>query len=93
MAVEYLHGHGIVHRDIKLSNIVIDEEGFCKLIDFGLSRFGITKSTVMESVLGTVAYLPPEMVSESGHNFLVDSYNLGTMLYEMLVGRPPFWAI
>lgn len=89
-AIENLHSRGIVFRDLKPDNVVLDEEGHAILTDFGLSKEGVEEANT-ESFCGSYAYLAPEMLKRSGHGKSVDWYLLGVFLYEMLFGIPPFY--
>ena len=92
--VHYAHEHGILHRDIKPGNILLDAKGEPHLTDFGLARLLETKSTVTHTmdVLGTPSYMAPEQAS--GHNeqltSTTDVYGLGAVFYQLLTGHPPF---
>ncbi len=92
--VHYAHEHGILHRDIKPGNILLDAKGEPHLTDFGLARLLETKSTVTHTmdVLGTPSYMAPEQAV--GNNARVSSatdiYGLGAVLYQLLTGHPPF---
>ncbi len=85
------HRLGLVHRDIKPENVLIDLEGEPKLADFGLAR-AVTEvtATTTGTILGTVAYLGPELVSKGVSDARTDVYAMGILLYEMVTGRQPF---
>src|SRR4029450_11392923 len=92
--VHYAHEHGILHRDIKPGNILLDAKGEPQLTDFGLARLVETESTVTRTleVLGTPSFMSPEQAV--GNNAAVsnttDVYGLGAVLYQLLTGQPPF---
>jgi len=92
--VHYAHEHGILHRDIKPGNILLDQNGEPHLTDFGLARLVETESTITRTkeVLGTPSYRAPEQaVGETGKlTSATDVYGLGAVLYQLLTGQPPF---
>ena len=92
-ALAYAHEHGILHRDVKPSNILFDEEGRAKLADFGIARIG-GASTLTEAgtVLGTAAYISPEQARAEPATAATDVYAAGVILYRLLTGRLPFEA-
>lgn len=92
LALDYLHKAGVVYRDVKPENILIDYEGHIKLTDFGLSKEGMLETGgITESFCGTPEYLAPEIINcKSGYGFSVDWYSLGLVLLEMLTGEHPF---
>jgi serine/threonine protein kinase len=91
-ALAHAHAAGVIHRDVKPSNVMITRASEVKLIDFGLARLGASTQTRDCAMLGTPAYMAPEQAS--GKNDEVgpasDQYSLGVVLYELLCGRPPF---
>ncbi|CAD8086750.1 unnamed protein product [Paramecium primaurelia] len=92
LALEDLHQRDIIYRDLKPENIVIDADGHAMLTDFGLSKEGIfDASQGARSFCGSVAYLAPEMLKRQGHGKAVDWYLLGVVMYELLVGVPPYY--
>jgi TolB-like protein/predicted Ser/Thr protein kinase len=92
--VHYAHEHGILHRDIKPGNILLDEKGEPHLTDFGLARLVETESTVTRTleVLGTPSYMAPEQAvgNNEAVGSVTDVYGLGAVLYQLLTGHPPF---
>jgi len=92
LALEYLHTRGIVYRDLKPENVLLDAEGNVALTDFGLSKEGISDNISAHSFCGTPEYLAPEILTRSGHGRAADWWSLGALLYEMLTGMPPFYS-
>lgn len=92
-ALEYSHRAGIVHRDIKLANIMITDSGHVKVMDFGIARaVSETSSTLQQTtaILGTAAYFSPEQAKGESVDARTDLYSAGVVLYELLVGSVPF---
>jgi eukaryotic-like serine/threonine-protein kinase len=92
-AIDYIHRHGVIHRDIKSNNIKISSEGKIKLLDFGIAKGqGTQQLTQVGSVIGTLQYLAPELIRGGMADASGDIWALGVLLYEMVTGRVPFDA-
>jgi beta-lactam-binding protein with PASTA domain len=89
-AARFAHQRGVVHRDIKPHNVLIDEEGRVKVADFGIARAGASDMTETGSVMGTAQYLSPEQAQGKPVDARSDLYSIGIVLYEMLTGTVPF---
>ena len=90
LALEYLHSHQVVYRDLKPENILLDMAGHIKLTDFGFAKH-LPVSDVTMTLCGTPEYLAPEIILGKGHGKAVDWWALGILIYEMVVGYPPFY--
>ena len=88
-AFAYLHDRSIVYRDLKPENLLFDSEGYLKVVDFGFAKKIVDRTWTL---CGTPEYLAPEIIANKGHNLGVDWWAIGILIYEMLVGYPPFCA-
>jgi beta-lactam-binding protein with PASTA domain len=89
-AAGFAHRHGVIHRDFKPHNVIVDDQGAAKVTDFGIARAGASEMTETGSIMGTAQYLSPEQAQGHAVTATSDLYSIGVMLYEMLAGRLPF---
>ena len=87
--IGYLHSKNIIHRDLKAENLMLDENGYIKIIDFGLAKM-LSPNELASTVCGTPEYFAPELMSDQGYSRDVDWWAVGILIYEMLCGNTPF---
>jgi polo-like kinase 4 len=108
VGIEYLHSHQILHRDLKLHNLLLTKENnvvdaLCdhrstnnvfilskKIADFGLAKQLLTHEQTNSTMVGTPNFLAPEIATRKTHSFEADIWSLGALIYQCLVGKPPF---
>jgi len=90
-AIGYLHELGIIYRDLKLENLLLDKDGHLKIADFGLCKKDIQFGTTTKTFCGTPEYLAPEVLEDTDYGLAVDWWGVGVVMYEMMIGRLPFY--
>ena len=88
--LSFLHSKNILYRDLKLENLMIDENGYLVLIDFGSCKIIEEKTELQCSFDGSIDYMAPEVISGEGHGMMADWWSFGILIYELLCGKPPF---
>src|SRR5947209_5168878 len=91
-AARFAHRRGVIHRDLKPHNVIVDDSGHAKVTDFGIARAGASDMTETGSIMGTAQYLSPEQAQGHAVSAASDLYSIGVVLYEMLTARVPFDA-
>ena len=89
-ALDHVHAKGFVYRDLKPENLLVRHDGYLRLTDFGFAK-ALQPGERAYTVCGTPDYLAPEMIKNEGHGVAVDWWALGVLIFEMLVGYPPFF--
>eukprot|EP00928_Gymnodinium_smaydae_P012901 TRINITY_DN14711_c0_g1_i1.p1 TRINITY_DN14711_c0_g1~~TRINITY_DN14711_c0_g1_i1.p1 ORF type:complete len:833 (-),score=182.35 TRINITY_DN14711_c0_g1_i1:66-2564(-) len=87
LALEHIHKREVIYRDLKIENVLLDNQACPKLCDFGLAKLCLRKAT---TICGTPDYMAPEIIDQKGYDHMVDWWALGVLCYELLTGKPPF---
>jgi serine/threonine protein kinase len=90
--MEYLHSHGVIYRDLKPENLLLSHKGHVIMTDFGLSKEGLYYDERTSTFCGTPEYLAPEIIKGEDYTKAIDWWSVGTLIYEMLTGLPPFYT-
>ena len=89
LVFEYMHGMDLIYRDLKPENVLLQDNGYIKLTDFGFTKRLLPWDRTY-TLCGTPEYMPPEVILNVGHGRAADWYTLGIFIYELIMGRPPF---
>ncbi|MFY9513380.1 MAG: serine/threonine-protein kinase, partial [Rubrivivax sp.] len=89
-ALDHAHSNGVWHRDIKPANLLLTQDGRLKVADFGIARISSVNLTQVTSIVGTPGYMAPEQLMGKAIDGRADLYSVGVLLYQLLVGKPPF---
>ncbi|KJE98284.1 AGC/PKN protein kinase [Capsaspora owczarzaki ATCC 30864] len=90
LGLEYLHDHGVIYRDLKLDNLLLDKDGHVKIADFGLCKENMFHGTRTSTFCGTPEFIAPEVLQDNDYTRAVDWWALGVLMFEMMVGESPF---
>ena len=89
-ALQYIHSHNVIHRDIKPENLVLDENGYVRITDFGIAKENMSDNSSETS--GTPGYMAPEVMNAKNHSFSVDFFAVGIIGYEFMLGKRPYYG-
>lgn len=91
MGIGHLHNQQIIHRDLKTENILLDEDGYICITDFGMAKL-LGPDAVTHSFVGTPDYLAPELIKSEPYSYPVDWWSLGILIFELICGLTPFYT-